>query len=119
MSNSMALRRLFSRTHAEVENEYADAREVRRQHLVSQREKADKKRRTLIKAMLKYENITIFRSRSSWRKWLSQMRRVVTDPKSRERSQLSKMSEQFNCLRYRCGVRYGLIPRKTHMKKVP
>ena len=54
------------------------------------------------------------------RQWLAVMRSKVSDERQRERNHLAKMSEQFNCLRYRCGVRYGLIPRKTHMKaKLP
>ena len=48
------------------------------------------------------------------------MRAQVSEERQRERNHLAKMSEQFNCLRYRCGVRYGLIPRKTRGKvKLP
>ena len=100
------MRRLYFRTHAEVKEQYKDARAVRRGHVVAKTDHAAERRRTLIKAMIKYEGVTIFFAVRDWRDWLEEMRRVVTKPKVRERSHLSKMSEQFNCLRYRCGVRF-------------
>lgn len=111
------MRRLYYRTHRRIEQQYKDARKVRQKHLLIKTDKAASNRRTLIKSMLKYSDVHIFLSLADWRKWLQEMRTVIVDENSRERAWLTKMSEQFSCLRYRCGVRYGLIPRKTHLKK--
>lgn len=114
------MRRLYYRTTSRSDKQYEEAREVRRGHLLKKAEKTETHRRNLIKSMLKYDGITIIFSRATWRQWLEQMRDTITENNVRERAWLAKMSEQFNCLRYRCGVRYGLIPRKTHLKdKIP
>ena len=114
------MRRLYKRAHSRARRQYTDAREVRSLHLEAKAAKAEQRRRTLLKSMLKYEDVVIILTQDDWQQWLQEMRGKVSDERRRERNHLAKMSEQFNCLRYRCGIRYGLIPRKTHMKvKLP
>ena len=100
------MRRLYVKTNNQVNGQYTDARFVRRRHLKDRVAAAEKKRKSLIRSMLKFESAVIIYTRSAWREWLTEMRGLISGKAARERAHLNKMSEQFNCLKFRCGVRY-------------
>ena len=110
------MRRLYVKTHKQAVGQYEAAKAAYHQHQEDKVEAAARARRNLIKLMLRHADTTIYRAVGPWHKYLDKMR-AETEGNERNRSRiwLSQMSEQFSCLRYRCGVKFGCLPRKTCM----
>ena len=106
-----SLARYFAdQTHKERRNNLDAAHEGKLQSLLDKEDANKKKRKILLKNMLKLSDIEVFMTLDAW----STFKRAAGPAgEHRDRKLLSTMRIQFQCLRYRAGVKFSLIPRLT------
>ena len=67
--------------------------------------------------LVKILDVVIIFKVADWEAKLVELRKLTPPGTERDKTHLSMIKAQCSALRYRCGVRYGLLPRYTHAKE--
>ena len=106
-----SLARYFAdETHNERRDNLDAAHAGKLQSLLDKEAANEKSRKVLLKNMLKLSDIEVFMTLDAW---LIFKRAAGPAGEQRDRKLLSTMRMQFQCLRYRAGMKFSLIPRLT------
>ena len=111
------MRRLFHKTVTQVDGQYTDAQEQYHQGQLRKGVAAAKKRDGLISSMVKILDVVVILKVADWEAKLTELRELTPVGTERDKTHLSMIKAQCSALRYRCGVRYGLLPRYTRAKE--